>query len=144
MRTTAWLFILLAFCITGCKKQTVQSPVDGAWKLVYMKGITDSVIFELPGNTTGSVTKMWNGNHFSVVGKLTSDSLVINHYVGGTFSLDGEKYQENVEFHTFPENNGTIKNMKLVIKNDTLIQIWPVNENGDPAENSNIEKYIRY
>ncbi len=130
--------------MAGCVKQSAKPPIEGAWKLIYMKGPTDSIVYEFPGNLSGSQAKMWAGNHFTVVGKLLIDTLTYYNYVMGTFTLEGEKYTENIEIHTSPEYAGKTINLKLVIKNDTLTQIWPLNDEGEPVENANIEKYVRF
>ena len=88
--------------------------------------------------------KIWTKNHFIFVGLYNLDSTIINSYGGGTYKLEGNRYEENILYHTYPNFVGKKINMLLEVKNDTLTQTWPVNEDGEiDKHNYEIEKYIR-
>jgi hypothetical protein len=68
--------------------------------------------------------------------------LTHDNYGGGTYTFQGDRYQENVLYAGKMIMNRKNK-MIQEIKNDTLIQKWPVDENWKLAEKYSIEKYIR-
>jgi len=69
----------------------------------------------------------------------------MHNYGWGTYKLsDGTHYEESIIKHnSFPEIEGTTIKMLIEIKNDTLIQRWPVDENWNLQKKYMIEKYIR-
>ncbi len=87
----------------------------------------------------GSTLKIWSGNYFNFVGVWSLNGDTMNSYGWGTFKLEGNRYDENI---VFPAPN-TIK-MLLEIKNDTITQTWPADDNG-VVDKSNywIEKFAR-
>jgi hypothetical protein len=87
---------------------------------------------------------MWAGNRWSLVGVFLEDSIMTDNYAGGTFTLEGTDYREMVEFHSATEYLGQTVQLFLEVRNDTLIQFWPVDENGvpDPAHHY-MEKWVR-
>jgi len=136
--------LIISIILAGCT-QGKKSPMDGAWKLAYEYEVTDgrsTVIF--PGVSQGSEIKLWSGNQFALVGVFLQDSTFTDNYGGGTFSIEGTSYKEMVEYHSAKEYLGQTVNLYLEIKNDTLTQIWPVDENGAPVKSHHyMEKWIR-
>jgi hypothetical protein len=131
---------LLKECTTGS-----PSPIEGTWRLAYeyeVSGEASACLF--PGTSRGSELKMWAGNRWSLVGVFLEDSVITDNYAGGTFTLAGNDYREMVEFHSAPEYLGQTVQLFLEIRNDTLIQIWPVDEQGEPVrEHYYMEKWVR-
>jgi 3-oxoadipate enol-lactonase len=110
---------------------SITPDITGAWNLVYMKSVSDgTVAYSYPGNITGTDMKIWSGNHFACVGRFTMNGEFINNYVGGTYTLNGNRYQENIEYHANETAVGANPQMLLVLKGDTLIQTWPVDAVG--------------
>ena len=144
MKTTFFLFLLISFFFVSCNKPSVL-PHEGVWKLVYSKTVSeDTLKFEFPGKVTGSDLKVWTKNHFIFVGIFNIDTTTVNSYGGGTYTLDGNLYEETILYHTYSDVVGKKVRMLLDIKNDTLYQKWPVTEVGKVDENNyRIEKYIR-
>jgi hypothetical protein len=68
--------------------------------------------------------------------------LTHDNYGGGTYTLKGDRYEENVLYAGKAIMNRKVK-MIQEIKNDTLIQKWPADENWKLGEKYSIEKYIR-
>jgi hypothetical protein len=139
---TATLFIL--FVLPACTR-TTTTPIEGIWRLAYeyeVSGETSTCIF--PGTSRGSELKMWAGNRWSLVGVFIEDSVMTDNFAGGTFTLKGTDYREMVEFHSATEYLGQTVQLFLEIRNDTLIQFWPVDENGVPdPEHHYMEKWVR-
>lgn len=144
MKTKLFFFLLIPVLFIGCNRST-NLPHEGAWQLVYAKSVSaDTVVSEFPGTVTGSDMKVWTKNHFIFVGLFNLDSTITNSYGGGTYTLDGNRYTETILYHTYPDFAGKKINMLLEVQNDTLIQTWPVKEDGQIDKNNyRIEKYIR-
>jgi hypothetical protein len=121
-------------------------PMEGAWKLACeyeVKGEHSSLIF--PGSSRGSEIKIWSGDRWALVGVFIEDSTVTDNFGGGKFTLEGTNYQEIVEYHSAREYLGQTVKLFLEIKNDTLTQIWPVDEDGQPVQSHYyMEKWVRF
>jgi len=68
--------------------------------------------------------------------------LTYDNYGGGTFTLEGDRYEENLLYAGKSIFSRKIR-MLMEVRNDTLIQKWPADENWKLAEKYSIEKYIR-
>jgi hypothetical protein len=145
MKKSLLCCFMIALVIGGCTQQK-SSKIEGAWQLVYNKSIAgDTLLFQFPGNYTGSDMKMWSKDHFVFVGLFKSDTITQNNYGGGTYTLKGNLYAETILFHTYKEVVGKTFKMIIEIKNDTLYQTWPVDDNGKiDSANYNVEKYTRF
>ena len=54
------------------------------------------------------------------------------------------KYEESITYHHLSESLiGTTIKMFIEVKNDTLIQKWPVNDAWQLPEKYSLEKYVR-
>ena len=73
------------------------------------------------------------------------DTVTLNNYGWGIFKLsEGNKYEESITYHHLSESSiGTTIKMLIEVRNDTLIQRWPTDENWKLAEKYSTEKYIR-
>lgn len=119
--------------------------LQGTWQLVggwWFNNNGEKVAFS--GKELFNLTKMWSGKYFACVGKYRVADKDLDSFVGGTFSLDGKKYVEDITYHVNKSAVGKKVNMLMEMKGDTLIQIWPVDATGKADKNkSNCEKYIR-
>ena len=136
------IIITLGFC--SCSK-TKSPNIEGAWKLIHYQTIKgDSVFVEFPGKNDMDMIKIWSGNHFMCVGRNKVDTTVSDMYGVGTFKLEGTRYEENVKILAYKPWEGKTIKMTLELKNDTLIQTYPVDDNGQTDKNGAWrEKYIR-
>jgi len=145
MKKTLLLCLFLPTFILSCTEEKL-SPMDGAWKLAYefeVKDGTSTLIF--PGVSQGSEIKMWSGDRWALVGVFIEDSTITDNFGGGKFTLEGTDYQEIVEYHSAKQYLGQTVKLYLEIKNDTLTQYWPVDENGVPNKDHHyMEKWIRF
>jgi hypothetical protein len=151
MFTMTILFLAFSF---GCNP-VEQSPIVGAWQLDHVKFIAgDTLYLEAPGTVSVDQIKLWSASHFVFVGQFVGDTsimddfgldtTVMDSYGGGTYTLEGNSYEEHIEFHTDPGSVGNTVKMLVEISNDTLVQTWPVDENGKvDSANYRIERYIR-
>jgi hypothetical protein len=137
-----FIFLGLIILLTiGSYTQEKKSPIEGAWQMVY--GTFANSPFTFPAQVKGSQMKMWSSGYFSVVGHYEMGTIVSENYVGGKYKLDGNKYEEELVY--FPEKSSIGQKVRLLleIRNDTLIQKWPADENWKLAEQYRIEKYVR-
>jgi len=146
MKTTIFLSLAMAICLISSTQKT-YGQIEGAWRLVYLKAYTgDSLLYQFPSKTTTiNQIKMWSKDHFMFVGQYVSDTVTDDAYGAGTYTLKGKAYEEQILYHSTVDWIGTGIKMYLEIKEDTLIQIFPVNDQGEVVTNYHaIEKYIRY
>ena len=144
MKTKLFCFLMIAFSISAfSQKKSIN--IEGAWKMVQYQTINgNSVINEFPGKSVKDVIKIWSGNHFMSVGQTKVDTTVSDSYVSGTYKLDGNKYEENVKILFYKPWEGKTIKMTLEMKNDTLVQTYPVDEKGKMDKDvAWIEKYVR-
>ena len=137
---------LILLLISGACSPEKESPLEGAWKLAYEYEIEDgysTLIY--PGSSTGSEIKTWAGDRWALVGVFIEDSVVTDNFGGGRFTLDGTHYQEIVEYHSAKEYLGQTVQLYLEVSGDTLTQIWPVDEHGEPESSHHyMEKWVRF
>ena len=145
MKKILLLCLIIPMLLLSCTQEKV-SPMEGAWKLAYEYEVSgDNTTLLFPGTSKGSEIKMWSGDRWALVGVFIEDSTITDNFGGGKFTLEGSDYQEIVEYHSATEYLGTTVKLFLEIKNDTLTQIWPVDEQGVPVKSHHyIEKWLRF
>lgn len=144
MKKTAILSSLLLIMLLSCKQEPVN-PVIGAWDLIYAKQVVnDSVIAVFPDTYQGSQVKMWCNNYWMFVNKYAMDTVTIDGFGGGSYTLEGIVYKETIRYHSTADFVGQTLRMRIVVANDTLVQVWPADEMGE-VDKSNYwsEKYVR-
>lgn len=144
MKKIVTLSALLLLIIAGCKQEPTN-PVLGAWDLISAKHVSnDTTTASFPGDYVGSQVKMWSDNYWMFVGKYKQDTVVMDGYGGGNYTLEGIVYKETIVYHSTETMPGETIRMRIVVKNDTLIQVWPADEKGEiDKSNYNSEKYVR-
>jgi hypothetical protein len=142
MKRTIFLSLIVLFII-GCSTQEKKLPIEGGWKLVYASYPSSDLTF--PTNLTGAGVKTWTSGTFVFAGKYQMDTVTYNNYGWGTFKLsEGNRYEEYITYHHLSESSiGTTIKMLIEVRNDTLIQKWPVNDNWQLPEKYSLEKYAR-
>ena len=120
------LLILATFGFLSCQSND-KVTLQGTYKLLgseTVKGADTTRLTVDPDKT--EMLKMFNGSHFSFFNhdkNLGKDSLNTVFVSGaGTYSLDGDKYTENLDFCNYREWEGRQFHFTLEIKGDTLIQ----------------------
>ncbi|MDB4582289.1 hypothetical protein N9164_03985 [Draconibacterium sp.] len=119
--------------------------IEGTWNLVSTKSIENGETWvDIPKKNPGDAIKIWTSSHFSATGKAVLNNEEINYHSGGTYTLVGNKYTENVKYHYYQEYRNESINMTIEIKNDTLVQTYPVDADGNFDKNNyTVEKYVR-
>ena len=133
--------------IVSCSKQEAVKFPQGAWQLVQTQTVSDGNIeVGFPVTWSGFLTKMWTEKNWANIGKWIEDTLSGDMYCGGTYTLEGTDYEENILLHSVKRYEGKISvNMKLELKDDTLILIYHPIDTAGVLNNSvdEIEKYVR-
>ncbi|HQM68983.1 MAG TPA: hypothetical protein PK521_06720 [Bacteroidales bacterium] len=146
MKRVVFIGFIISLLIGSCAQQEVKSPNEGAWKVVHWIRVTaDTLQWEFPANFTGSEMKVWSKNHFAFSGRYKMDTVFIDNCGGGSYKLEGTHYEESYLYFLNAQSLvGTSQRLLLEVKNDTLIQTWPVNENWQvDRSNYNIQKLIK-
>jgi hypothetical protein len=141
MKKIAFLSFVFLVIITGCKQQkTAKSPIEGVWQVVSaQQWHRDTLILQVKKDIDGTELKIWSGNYFTWIGKWKINDTIQDYFGGGTYKLEGNRYEES---QIYPSQS--TGKMLLEIRNDTITQIWPVDDNGNVIKsNYGIEKYVR-
>lgn len=144
MKTILICCLMFAFSISSyCQKKSLN--IEGAWKLVQYQTISgNSAVIDFPGKNEMDDTKIWSGNTFMFFNRTKVDTTIKDWYGVGTYKLNGNNYEEYVRLMNYPQWEGTTIKMLLTMKNDTLIQTYPVDDKGEmDKKEAYIEKYIR-
>ena len=130
--------------IVGCAQPKKKFP-QGAWQLDQVLSVSgNKVVKYFPTSSPGSDIKMWSDSHFLFVGRFQNDTSFTDNFGGGKYTLDGNRYEEEIIYHSDSGYIGARVKMLLQLRNDTLIQTYPVNEIGEPNKNNHfVEKYVR-
>jgi hypothetical protein len=130
MKKILFLSQIILLIIVSCATQENKFPM-GAWKWVSAKAYSgDSLVFDFPGQYTGSAVKIWAENNVNDIGRFKRDTTVINVYNGATYKLEGNRYYETVQYHFMHEAEGHTLKCLLELKNDTLFLTGEVDDNG--------------
>lgn len=138
------LGVVLLLIISACGKKPANHP-EGTWKMVRMQmNERGKITNYFSSHYKVSQIKMWSGNHFSFVGKYQVDTTSSYRFGVGTFTLNGNIYEETIMYHFDQAYEGNKNKIWLEIRKDTLLHIFPVDDAGKPnAARHYIEKYIR-
>jgi len=130
--------------LAACKQEPVN-PVVGAWDLIYARQVVnDSIVATFPDDYQGSQVKMWCNNYWMFVGEYSQDTIKSDSFGGGSYTLEGIVYKETIKYHSSKDYVGETLRMRIVVANDTLIQVWPADEMGEvDKSNYTSEKYVR-
>jgi hypothetical protein len=137
--------LVIVLIIGGCAQEK-KSPIEGIWKLTYGKWYNwnpgDTLTYQFPGNMDIYHIKIFSKGNFTFVGQYSLDTLTHDNYGGGTYTLKGDRYEENV---LYAGKSIVKRKVRMIqeVENDTLIQKWPADENWKLPVKCSIEKYIR-
>lgn len=144
MRHIIYMVLLIAATAGGCTNLRREFP-QGAWKLDQVLSVSgNKVVKYFPASNPGSDIKMWSDGHFLFVGRFQNDTSYTDNFGGGKYTLDGNRYEEEIVYHSRKDYIGAKVKMLMELRHDTLVQTYPVNEIGEPnRQNYFIERYVR-
>lgn len=144
MKKIIFLSLIIALIIGSCADSTTKS-LQGSWQMVQMQRMDGKKVTNYFSERYKiSQIKMWSENHFMFVGKYEVDTTVVYRYGVGSFTLNGNIYVEDILYHFAKDYEGQKNKIRLEIRNDTLLHVFPVNDAGQPSQATYwIEKYVR-
>ena len=146
MKKSIFIILIITGAILSCTQQKeVKSQNEGAWQVISWQIIAGDTLNAILGKTfTGTEIKIWSETCFNFVGLYKLDTAAYDNYGGGTYKLDGTHYEESYLYFSEKSMVGTSQKLILEIKNDTLIQTWPCDNNWQiDKSNYNIQKLVR-
>lgn len=149
MKSKYLFFILLILLIPGACSRSKILPLEGAWQWISIQYITGDTVkwAETANLPEQSGIKMWSAGHYLCLYRIKADTTYDYSYSGGSYKLEGSRYEETVFYHDMIKISdmvGLKEMMRMEIRNDTLIQTYPVDENGNLMKHYTIiEKYVR-
>jgi hypothetical protein len=145
MKPQIIILLVILTLINSCTQTESKFP-QGAWSLVQGDAIYggDSIVNLTPSQYVGSDVKIWTEHHFNYVGLFKHDTTFLDHFGGGTYTLDGNRYEENIIWDYKKDVVGKKIKMLLELKNDTLNMTFPVDDNWQKDKNFYwIVKYVK-
>lgn len=134
------LIILLA---VSCNRQHVHNP-KGGWQMIQMQMVDNGKVTNyFSDRYIVNQTKIWDDNYFIFVGKYQVDTATTYRYGVGTWTLNGNIYEETIRYHFDKSYEGTKNKIWLEFRQDTMLHIFPVNDAGVPNNKHWVEKYVR-
>jgi len=129
------IFCLVIICaLIACSKEK-KPAIEGVWQ---------GVITSEPQGWKGSHIKMWTDTYCAYLGEYKKDTMIYTFYGGGPYTLDGTHAVETILYNTDKKAIGAKSNMLYIIKGDTLIQMYPADNNWKvDSATCNIDKYVR-
>jgi len=145
MKKILFLGLIISLIIISCIQQEVKSPIEGVWQQVGFSSVSGDTVtnYKLPSPELGSQIKTWSKNYFTFIGTMKIDTTDIDLYGSGTYTLNGDKYEENIIYHNDKTLIKTKYKALLEIRNDTLIQKGVLLDDWTLPRQYGIEKYVR-
>jgi hypothetical protein len=119
MKKIIFLSLILSLIIGSCTQQEGKSPLEGAWRCVYMGGPVSADTSFQAMIKEGQI-KMYSKKYWTFVGYFQGDSTGYNLYGGGTYTLNGDKYEEHIMYHNDKSNINIRYKALDEVRNDTL------------------------
>ncbi len=134
MKKLIFLAMIISSIIISCTQEK-KAPIEGAWRLIRVDSFqfADTSFTAMVRN--GQI-KTWSKEYFTYVGHDQQDTIIWDLYGGGTYKLDGNKYEEHILYSFLKPLVGTRFKALLEIRNDTLFQ----KQNSDNADSYELRK----
>ncbi len=139
----ATLFVsLILISISSRQQKKAQNPsIIGSWKLFYNQ-IKEAGAVQIKDVSKTDFIKIINETHFSFINQ-PKDSLGDFYAGAGTYTFDGKKYTETLEFIAYKAIRNHQFHFRIEIKGDTLIQYGREKVEAANMDREIIEKYLR-
>jgi len=142
MKLKALILFFVIFSLLSFK--TEKTNLNGTWKIVSQEYIRNGVKTIDVKNENNSGLKTWSDKYYMFVSSSINGNMISNTFGGGRYELTGSEYTEYCDYHVAPNYRGRILRLYLEIKGDTLMQVYPCDENYNfDINNCSIEKYVR-
>ncbi|MDB4900947.1 MAG: hypothetical protein JWQ63_228 [Mucilaginibacter sp.] len=138
------IILLSCFAFINSKKSTIH--LNGTWQLVSGITITKGVSVVTDYTKNSRMIKIINDTHFAFLKHdLESKKDSSNHFDagGGSYTLNGNKYTEHLDYYVDKNWEGKSFDFTVTIKNDTLIQKGLEKVESEGIDRIIIEKYLK-
>jgi hypothetical protein len=138
------IILLSCFAFINSKKSTIH--LNGTWQLVSGITITKGVSVVTDYGKNQRMIKIINDTHFAFLKHdLESKKDSSNHFDagGGSYTLNGNKYTEHLDYYVDKNWEGKTFDFTVTIKNDTLIQKGLEKVESEGIDRIIIEKYLK-
>jgi hypothetical protein len=138
------IILLSCFAFINSKKSTIH--LNGTWQLVSGITITKGVSVVTDYSKNNRMIKIINDTHFAFLRHdLESKKDSSNHFDagGGSYTLNGNKYTEHLDYYVDKNWEGKSFDFTVTIKNDTLIQKGLEKVESEGIDRIIIEKYLK-
>ena len=135
--------VITASCSEKIKNpsEANSSPIEGTWKMTYAE-IRENDSIEVKDLSSTDFIKIINRSHFAFFNQERGTNE--NYTAGaGTYTFDGSKYVENLDFINFADYRGHTFSFEVEIKGDSLIQQGIEKIEASGIDRYILEKYIR-
>lgn len=121
-------------------KQNI-SAIEGTWKMTYAE-IRENDSIQVKDLSATDFIKIINRSHFAFFNQErgTQENFTAG---AGTYSFDGSKYEENLDFINFVDYRGHTFSFDVEIKGDSLIQQGYEKIEASGVDRYILEKYVR-
>jgi hypothetical protein len=136
-------FGLIIFVTIGSYAQGNKSPLEGTWRCVSMgtQKLTDG---SFPAMIRNGTIKTFSKEYFTFVGHFDMDTVSPDAYGAGTYTLNGNKYEEHIMFHNIKSLIDLRFKAIDEIRNDTLFHKYTDKaDSWDLGKSYVTEKYVR-
>ncbi len=117
------------------------SAIEGTWKMTYAE-IRENDSVQVKDLSSTDFIKIINRSHFAFFNQ--EQGTHENFTAGaGTYTFDGSKYVENLDFINFVDYRGHSFSFEVEIKGDSLIQQGFEKNEASGIDRYILEKYIR-
>lgn len=123
--------------------KSTSTEIEGAWKYVLSEKVMNGnkMVLIAPGSAYNEM-KIWTKGYFAFVGNQGMGGYPFGG--SGTYKLNGNLYEESIIYAPGYNTDSPKVKLRLEIVNDTLTQIWPVDDAGKYDNlNYNIIKMVR-
>lgn len=138
------IILLSCFAFINSKKSAIH--LNGTWQLVSGITITKGVSVVTDYTKNNRMIKIINDTHFAFLRHdLESKKDSSNHFDagGGSYTLNGNKYTEHLDYYVDKNWEGKSFDFTVTIKNDTLIQKGLEKVESEGIDRIIIEKYLK-
>lgn len=135
---------MIILLIIGSYAQERKSPIEGSWRLVSGKMVTQDTVYNYPVSVNGNHMKIIGEKYFSTIWQDTTinkSDLWYAGFNGGTYTFENGIYTETYMHFTFLSSIGNKFELKVEFKNDTLV-LTNIPK-GETDKNSMVEKWKR-
>lgn len=144
MKTKLAFLCLVTLLFLGSCVQQKRNPLEGAWQIIsgeIYSGDTLQTMMKTAENATE--IKMFTKTYYSFIGQIKSDTTTLDLYGVGTYTLDGTHCEEIISTNGIQAVEGSGTKMLVEIKNDTMIQKWPCDDNWEIGSDYYIQRWVR-